>query len=45
MDHTAMWLAHEKTRELRQQAAEARRARAGRPRPARSLLRQLRGDR
>jgi hypothetical protein len=45
MDHTAMWLAHEKTRELRHQAAEARRARAGRPGPARSLLRALRGER
>ncbi len=45
MDHTTMWLAREKTRELRQQAAEHRRARAGRPRPAGSLLRSLRGDR
>lgn len=45
MDHTTIWLAHEKTRELRQQAADTRRARAGRPRPARSLLRQLRGER
>jgi hypothetical protein len=47
MDHTTtLWLAHERTVEARQQAAEHRRARTLRRRtPARSLLARVRNER
>ena len=46
MDHTALWLAEERTKELRRQAESARRGRATRRDGVRArLLRQLRSDR
>lgn len=46
MDHTTMWLAHEKTIEARQRAAEIRRARTShRTGPLRSLLHRIRDGR
>lgn len=43
MYETTLWLAHERTRELRQQAEEARRARRGHSSAVRTLMRSLRG--
>jgi hypothetical protein len=46
MDHTTMWLAHERTIEARLRAAEIRRARtARRNAPVRSLLLRIRDGR
>ena len=44
MDQTTLWLAHERARELRQQAEESRRTRRGHSTVVRSLLRSLRSD-
>jgi hypothetical protein len=45
MDHTTMWLAHERTAEARQRAAETRLARAARTPTVRSLVRRIRNGR
>ena len=46
MDHTTMWLAHERTIEAPPAAAEIRRARTSRRAgPVRSLLRRIRDGR
>jgi hypothetical protein len=45
MYQTTLWLAHERARELRREAEEARRARRGHATLTRSLLRSLRPDR
>jgi hypothetical protein len=45
MNETTLWLAHERTRELRRQAEEARRTRRGHATVVRSLLRSLRTER
>ncbi len=46
MDHTTLWLAHQRTIEARQKAAEMRQARAVRHVAGhRSLLQRIRGGR
>ncbi len=45
MDHTTMWLAHERTIEARQKAAEIRRSRARHTPTLRSLLHRIRDGR
>jgi hypothetical protein len=46
MDHTTIWLAHERTIEARRQAAEDRQGRiARRASSRRPLLQRIRGDR
>jgi hypothetical protein len=44
VEDMTLWLAHERTRELRQHAEEARRTRRGHSTVVQSLLRQLRRE-
>lgn len=45
MDHTTMWLAHERTIDARQRAAEIRLSRTSRNPGRRSLVRRIRDGR